>query len=461
MSVTLSAPLAARRARPGPPSLTPLLDPLVERVIRDTPECLHALVARHGSPLNIVWPHTVAGNVARMRCALSAERVDHAIFYGAKANKSQALIRAAVAAGVGVDVSSAAEFEDAVRAGAGAARICATGPAKTAPFLRQLAEAGALVAVDSLEELDDLVALLGPTGRARVLLRYRPRSAGRTRFGMAADAVLEGLRRVARAGARVALKGFHLHLSGYDYESRAVAIAEVAALVEAAAGLGLPARMIDIGGGLPVRYVAPEAYAHYLAEQGPEHYGTGRVPGDFYPYGSALTAADWIAGLLQAPCRGTTVAGYLRSAGLQLALEPGRSLVDQAAISLFRVIRTKPIGDGTAIVFVEGSSFSACETWFASEFLVNPILLPAGATRPDAAPLRASIAGHSCLDGDVVSHRLLAFDSAPQAGDLLIYANTAGYQMDLLENEFHRHPMPARLVAGPSPDGAFIFVRDK
>ena len=461
MSVTLSAPLAARRARPGPPPLTPLLDPLIERVIRDTPECLHALVARHGSPLNIVWPHTVAGNVARMRCALSAECVDHAIFYGAKANKSQALIKAAVAAGVGVDVSSAAEFEDAVRAGAGAARICATGPAKTAPFLRQLAEAGALVAVDSLEELDDLVALLGQAGRARVLLRYRPRSAGRTRFGMAADTVLEGLRRVARAGARVAFEGFHLHLSGYDYASRAVAIAEVAALVEAAAGLGLPARLIDIGGGLPVRYVAPEAYAHYLAEQGPEHYGTGRVPGDFYPYGSALTAADWIAGLLQAPCRGTTVAGYLRSAGLQLALEPGRSLVDQAAISLFRVIRTKPIGDGTAIVFVEGSSFSACETWFASEFLVDPILLPAGAKRPDAAPLRASIAGHSCLDGDVVSHRLLAFDSAPQAGDLLIYANTAGYQMDLLENEFHRHPMPARLVAGPSPDGAFIFVRDK
>jgi diaminopimelate decarboxylase len=459
VSVTLSAPLAARRARPGPPPLTPLLDPLIERVIRDTPECLHALVARHGSPLNIVWPHTVAGNVARMRCALSAARVDHAIFYGAKANKSQALIRAAVAAGVGVDVSSAAEFEDAVRAGA--ARICATGPAKTALFLRQLAEAGALVAVDSLEELDDLVALLGPAGRARVLLRYRPRSAGRTRFGMAADAVLEGLRRVGRAGARVAFEGFHLHLSGYDYASRAAAIAEVAALVEAAAGLGLPARLIDIGGGLPVRYVAPAAYAHYLAEQGPEHYGTGRVPGDFYPYGSALTASDWIAGLLRAPCRGTTVAGYLRSAGHQLALEPGRSLVDQAAISLFRVIRTKPIGDGTAIVFVEGSSFSACETWFASEFLVDPILLPAAARGPDAAPLRASIAGHSCLDGDVVSHRLLAFDSAPQAGDLLIYANTAGYQMDLLENEFHRHPMPARLVAGPSPDGAFIFVRDK
>lgn len=460
MSATLSADGPALPARPGPPPLPPLLDPRIERVIRDAPEGLRALVARYGSPLNIVWPHTVAGNVERMRSALAAQGVDHAIFYGAKANKSRALIRAAVAAGVGVDVSSPAEFEDAVRAGAGADRLCATGPAKTAPFLGQLVEAGALIAVDSLEELDDLATVLGPTGRARVLLRYRPGSAGRTRFGMGADAVRQGLRRLARSGARLAFEGFHLHLPGYGFASRALAIEEVATLVEVAAGLGLSARRIDIGGGLPVRYVEPDLYARHLAALGPADFSTGRVPADFYPYGSALTAADWLTRLLQAPCRGTTVAGYVRSAGLQLALEPGRSLVDQAAISLFRVIRTKPVGDGTATVFVEGSSFSACETWFASEFLVDPILVPAAARDPDPAPLRASIAGHSCLDGDVVSHRLLAFASAPQAGDLLIYANTAGYQMDLLENEFHRHPMPARLVAGPAPDGAFIFVQD-
>jgi diaminopimelate decarboxylase len=45
-------------------------------------------------------------------------------------------------------------------------------------------------------------------------------------------------------------------------------------------------------------------------------------------------------------------------------------------------------------------------------------------------------------DDDVISHRLINFSTAPQPGDLLIYINTAGYQMDLLENEFHRHPCP-------------------
>lgn len=49
---------------------------------------------------------------------------------------------------------------------------------------------------------------------------------------------------------------------------------------------------------------------------------------------------------------------------------------------------------------------------------------------------------------------------APQAGDLLVYANTGGYQMDLLENEFHRHPMPARLCVIDDAEGRATLVPD-
>jgi len=98
------------------------------------------------------------------------------------------------------------------------------------------------------------------------------------------------------------------------------------------------------------------------------------------------------------------------------------------------------------VIFVEGSSFSACETWFASEFLVDPILVSAHAGSEHAEPpVRAYIAGHSCLDEDVITNRLIQFQRRPKAGDLLVYANTAGYQMDMLENEFHRHPVPRRI----------------
>lgn len=443
-----------------PAPLHPLLDRRIAAFLSESADRLHALVRRYGSPLNIVWPHAVRDNVERMRGAFAAHGVADEIFYGAKANKSPALVRAAVAAGAGVDVSSLPELEDALRTGLDPARLCATGPAKTTGFHRALVEAGALVAIDSLEELADLTSVARRGVRVRVLLRYRPVSAGRSRFGMGRETIAAALSRLAEPEAPFAFEGFHTHLSGYAADSRAAAVGDIADLVDRAADLGLGTGMIDIGGGLPVRYVEPEAYALALRGQRPERYRLGRVPASFYPYGAKQTAADWIDGLLRAPCRGGTVAGYLRARALRLAIEPGRSLVDQAAISVFRVIRVKPLGDGTGVVFVEGSSFSACETWCASEFLVDPLLVRAAPGEP-GAPLRAYVAGHSCLDDDVVTNRFLDFGTAPRPGDLLIYANTAGYQMDLLENEFHRHPMPARLIAGFAPSGELAFVPDK
>ncbi len=157
---------------------------------------------------------------------------------------------------------------------------------------------------------------------------------------------------------------------------------------------------------------------------------------------------------------GRSFANYLVHEGLVLGMEPGRALADQAAISVFRVLRVKAVGPDAHVVFVEGSSFSACETWFGSEFLVDPILVPATSPPIAAKSIRGYLAGHSCLDEDVLSNRWLTFPIAPRAGDLLVYANTGGYQMDLLENEFHRHPMPSRLCVVQDVKGQLTLVPD-
>jgi len=209
-----------------------------------------------------------------------------------------------------------------------------------------------------------------------------------------------------------------------------------------------------------MRYVDPQDYNSFLQnDNNPSHYQNRRVPNAYYPYGSSLTACQWLELFLESDhSPGKTIDGYLKSQHIKLALEPGRSLVDQAAISVFRVTRTKQLADNKVVIFAEGSSFSACETWFSSEYLVDPILITAKESKP--VPMQAYIAGHSCLDDDVITHRLINFDTSPQAGDLLIYANTAGYQMDLLENEFHRHPLPQRLMATCCTEGNYAFTPD-
>lgn len=456
----------ARTAAAYPP-LPPLLTDAAAQLVHASPGVLHDLVARYGSPLHLLWPEQLGSNVHRLVQVLRAHGLRFEIFYGAKVNKSPAFVHAAVQAGIGVDVSSLYEAADALRAGADPARLCATGPAKTAEFHHMLVRHGALISIDSVQELHDLEHCLrtaAPTPRpARVLLRHRPQASTASRFGMDGPALRACLARLARQQAPMALEGFHFHLGGYDTTPRVQAVRELLRFVQEARQMGLAVRMLDIGGGLPIRYVDAEAYQAFLAAQDAGHYRTGKVPASFYPYGGALDAAAWLAQLLSSPCAdGPTVAQALRSAELTLALEPGRSLVDQAAISVFRITRVKTLGGTRHVVFVEGSSFSACETWFGSEFLVDPLLVSGDASGESGRESRceAYIAGHSCLDDDVLTQRWISFAHVPRAGDLLVYANTAGYQMDLLENEFHRHPMPRRIAVTRTAAGGMAFSPD-
>ncbi|VVQ36914.1 Y4yA family PLP-dependent enzyme [Pseudomonas fluorescens] len=446
-----------------PEMLTPLIDPVISTLINKFPNKLTDLVEQQGSPLNLVWPHAFELNTQALLNVLKQYQVPHAIFYGAKANKSQCMLGAAANSGIGVDVSSIHELNAALRAGVPGANICATGPAKTAVFHQALISAGSLICVDSREEFDHLHSVTptqpGPT-KTRVLLRYRPKSSQKSRFGMGSQDLLQCLQRLTEQPELFHFEGFHFHLGDYGFESRAQAFREVSGFIEAAREMGLNPQMIDIGGGLPIRYVEPETYAQFLQnDNNPSHYYNQKVPATYYPYGSELTATQWLTLLLEAEhSQGLSIANYLQAQNITLALEPGRSLVDQAAMSVFRVTRSKQLADNKTVIFVEGSSFSACETWFTSEYLLDPILV--STKQQPNTPTQAYIAGHSCLDDDVITHRLINFATAPQAGDLLIYINTAGYQMDLLENEFHRHPLPRRLMVTCCTEGNYAFSPD-
>jgi diaminopimelate decarboxylase len=447
--------------KPGA-GLSPILRPSTAELLAGNGPLLIDWVCRHGSPVNLIWPDELQKNFAVLTGALRESGVAHALYYGAKVNKSPGLLAAALCAGAGIDVSSLYELRDARRLGADGTQLVATGPAKTAAFLNELISCNALISVDSPEELEDLIRWLPASGPVQaVLLRLRPTNQARSRFGMPAAAIRHCLSRIAGEG-RLRFDGLHFHLSGYSWESRAQAIREVAGLISESRAQGFAPRMIDIGGGLPIQYVDQRAYQAHLGTQMPEDYRTGEVPASFYPYGGGFSAAEWLRCLLRAPMAdGRSFADYLVHEGLVLGMEPGRALADQAAISVFRVLRVKAVGPDTHVVFVEGSSFSACETWFGSEFLVDPVLVPAISPPVAAKPIRGYLAGHSCLDEDVLCNRWLTFPIAPQAGDLLVYANTGGYQMDLLENEFHRHPMPSRLCVVRDARGQLTLVPDK
>ncbi|APG51882.1 TPA: Y4yA family PLP-dependent enzyme [Providencia stuartii] len=444
----------------APTELPPLMDEQVKRLCFENNERLVELVKQYGSPLNVIFPHTMQQNILKLNAVFQEHGITGRIMYGVKVNQSNILVKIAVEEGIGVDVSSLHEWQDAYDYGISPEKICATGPAKTNEFLWKLILHNSLIVVDSLEELQDILNLLSGTSFiARVLFRYQPQMS-RSRFGMKSAAFITALQ-LAKQHAGLLWQGIHFHLGGYKSASRVQAFRELQPLIKSALSLGFEIKTIDIGGGLPVQYVSTGQYQSWIDNQTSQYYQNNRIPTDFYPYGGEQSATQWLTTFLSSQyTENETISQYLKKNHITLTIEPGRCLVDQSAISLFRVVRVNQQFQHP-IIFVEGSSFSACETWFNSEFLLDPLhVLVPHSKQHKQRPTRVWIAGHSCLENDVITHRLILFTHLPQAGDLLIFINTAGYQMDLLENQFHRHPIPCRLYALENHDGQFIFFKD-
>ncbi|WP_371501519.1 Y4yA family PLP-dependent enzyme [Kitasatospora sp. NBC_00374] len=413
-------------------------------------ELAHAL----GGPFHFLLPERFDANLAAFRAVLDESGVEGKVYYAKKANKAAAFVERCAEAGAGVDVAGHGELREALGHGVRGEDLVVTGPAKADRLLRVAVLQGALIAVDSLDELDRLLRADGPRP-VRILLRRHPPTQPDSRFGLD-DAQLEtALLRCAAAGDRIRMEGFSFHLSGYAVQPRTDLAGELVQLCLKARILGLQADRISIGGGFAVDYTSEGAWRTFLAAQRPDDYHARKSfgPDDFYPYHSPVAGADALRAVLAARPghTGAPLAARLREAGVMLLLEPGRALLDGAGSSVFRIQGVKDRA-GYGIVTVDGTSLSLSEQWFNSEFLPDPVLLTDGRPADDDTAYRACVGGASCLDSDLLTWRKVGFPVRPEAGDLLVYPNTAGYQMDSNESPFHDLPLPPKVVLdGPEP----------
>lgn len=430
------------------PALPALPDPATRPVVAGglVTELAYAL----GGPFHFLLPDAFTANLVALQDALTDAGVDGFIYYAKKANKAAVFVERAATGGAGVDVASVAELREALGHGVRGEHLMVTGPAKDPALLRLALTHGATIAVDALDELDHLIslALTGRVRPARVLLRVLPDTQPHSRFGMSDSELTTALERCLQAGGAIRMEGFSFHLSGYALGPRADLTARLVDRCLKAKVMGLEAGRISIGGGLPVSYTDSGSWHTFLETQHPAHYHAGKTfqSEDFYPYHSPLAGPDALTALLatRQQTSGSTVAELLKEAGIELLLEPGRALLDQAGATVFRVQGVKD-RDGYQLLTVDGTSLSLSEQWFNSEYLPDPLLLP---QEPDAPTgvFPASVGAATCLESDMLTWRKIAFPHPPRVGDLLLYPNTAGYQMDSNESPFHDLPLPPKVV---------------
>jgi diaminopimelate decarboxylase len=377
-----------------------------------------ALAEEFGTPLVVYCRQTLLAR-ARAYARVDPEAL---VVYGTKAFPNVAVLRLLAAEGLGADVSTGGELEFALRAGISGERLLFHGNNKSDEELRAAAAAGALVVLDSLEE----VARARAAGAEAVLVRLTPEIEAEThhairtahaesKFGLVADDALEAVREALEAGLDV--RGLHVHI-GSQLTRTSESLLAVERLVDAAEHcrdeLGWTPRVFDLGGGVAVRYTPDEVVPD---------------PVEFAGELVRHLRAQWTA-----PAR--------------LILEPGRSLVGQAGFTLYRVGVVKRTA-GVAWVAIDGGmSDNPRPQLYGSSYTA---LLANRADEEAAGVYR--VAGKHCESGDVLIENVDLPE--PRRGDLLAVPATGAYTLAMASN-YNGVPRPAAVLVA---DGRAELIR--
>ena len=121
-----------------------------------------------------------------------------------------------------------------------------------------------------------------------------------------------------------------------------------------------------------------------------------------------------------------------------MILEPGRSLVGQAGVTLYRVGSVKRSGDRTWVAVDGGISDNARPQFYDARYTA------AVATRMDAATSGTyGVAGKHCESGDVLIESVALAE--PRRGDLLAVPATGAYTLAMSSN-YNAVPRPAAVL---------------
>jgi diaminopimelate decarboxylase len=379
------------------------------------------LAGRFGTPLVVYCEDTLR---SRAR-GLLASGAGHVAF-GAKAFPNVALLRLFREEGLAVDVASTGELAFAREAGFGGEEIVVHGNDKDEALLTQAAVDGATVVLDAPDEAE----LAAAAGVRRVLVRITlgvdadTHEAIRTghhgsKFGLppaqARDLVADALAR----GLEVV--GLHVHVGSQlaDFDAQAETIARLAAFAARCRDeLGWSPAVADLGGGFGIRH-HPDERVQPAA-------------------GLAATAVE-------------TARAAFAEAGLpapEVWLEPGRSLVGEAGVTLYRVGAVKRLPDRTWVAVDGGMSDNPRPQ------LYDAVYTAVSANRMgEPCDETVSVAGMHCESGDVLIDDVTL--PAPRRGDLLAVPATGAYTLAMASN-YNGVPRPAAVLVR---DGAARLIR--
>ena len=383
-----------------------------------------ALANKYGTPLYLMDENRIRERCRTYRAAMTAAFGDRGVvLYASKAAAFCRMFRILGEEGLSADVVSVGEIYTAIKAGFPAGSLWFHSSNKTDSDIRFAMEHGVgKFVVDSEEELLAVDRIAAENGiRQDVLLRLTPGidphtfeavATGKidTKFGFGIETgFADQAVRLALSLPHVHLIGFHCHVGSQVFDSEVflksakVMLSFLASLRDS---VGYTAQVLDLGGGYGVRY----------------------VPND--PTVDLFCSIAEIGAFVRAECE------RLQYPVPIVALEPGRSIVADAGLTVYTVGSVKKIPDIRNYVSVDGGMADNIRyALYGASYTVLPV------TKMDEAPdTVCTVVGRCCESGDVIQPDV-PLPASLQRNDLLAVCTTGAYNYSMASN-YNRLPRP-------------------
>lgn len=359
---------------------------------------------------------------------------DGAVAFANKAFATVATAKIAAAHGLWFDVVSGGELNLVLKAGCDPGKVLFHGNNKTEKEICEgiAADIGFFV-VDSLNELEMLDRKATEAGKPRdVLVRVNPcvsahtyeavvTAAPQSKFGFAVDGDAFDVIRDIASRKGLNYRGIHLHIGSqiYDHSSYDDAVKIITDFIKKLADAGIVTDILDMGGG----------YGIYYTDKDPR----------FTPRRYAYTVENIGRRVAEAAERKAIKKPFL-------IVEPGRSIVGEAGITLYTVGAIKDFPGIKKYVAVDGGMFENPRyALYESEY--SAIV----ANRADApADEIVTVAGKCCESGDIVAKDIPLQHA--ETGDVLAVFSTGAYNYSMASNYNLNAVPPVVLVNGDEAD---------
>lgn len=390
-----------------------------------------ALLRQYGSPLYLMDEDRIRRNCQTYYAAMKDAFGESALpLYASKAVSFLEIYRIIKEEGLGVDVVSSGEIYTAVQAGFPLEKAYFHSNNKTDADIAFALEQGVgYFVVDNEEELFAIDRIAGAQNKTqKVLLRLTPGidphtyeaiNTGRvdSKFGSAIETgQAEEITSLALKLPHIDLAGFHCHVGSQVFDSDTfLRSAEI--MLDFSAAIrdryGYTVRELDLGGGYGVRYTEKDPVIDIAAN------------------------IHGVAKAVKAKC------AALKLPLPAMRLEPGRSIVADAGLTLYTVGTIKKIPGYKNYVSVDGGMtdnprfalYNASYTVLAAEKM------------NEEKNFLCSVVGRCCESGDILQEQVL-LPASIRRGDVLAVLTTGAYNYSMASN-YNRIPrLPIVMLKG-------------